>query len=66
MFNHHCMAGYPVGFYYQNRFPMPAYIVYCIVHINYMSLAFIASFLVLPFAYYVITSFSRHIYNSII
>ena len=33
MFNHHCMAGYPVGFYYQNRFPMPAYIVYCIVHV---------------------------------
>ena len=33
MFNHHCMAGYPVGFYYQNRFPMPAYNVYCIVHV---------------------------------
>ena len=39
MFNHHCMAGYPVGFYYQNRFPMPAYIVYCIVHINMYAMA---------------------------
>ena len=39
MFNHHCMAGYPVGFYYQNSFPMPAYNVYCIVHINMYAMA---------------------------
>ena len=66
MFNHHCMAGYPVGFYYQNRIPIPAYNVYCVVHINYMLLVFIASFLALPFAYYVITSFSHIFKKSII